>query len=74
MDDAETRKPLGQSKPNFIDCFIGKGKQKYINGPGHMAKMTVTTIYSKTFLNFLLQNQKPDDLETRTEKLMTGAF
>ena len=34
------------------------------NGPGHMTEMAAMPIYGKTLKNLLLQNPKPDDLET----------
>ena len=41
-------KPLGQSKPNIMWSFLGKGGKKVcINGPGHMTKMAAMPIYGK---------------------------
>ncbi|MEW8548546.1 MAG: hypothetical protein AB2693_34020 [Candidatus Thiodiazotropha sp.] len=37
-------KPLGQSKPNFIESLYRK---EYINNPGHMTKMAIMPIYCK---------------------------
>ena len=34
------------------------------NGPGQMTKMAAMPIYGKKLKNFLLRNQKADDLET----------
>ena len=48
-------KPLGQSKPNFIEAPWEGGAKVYINGPGHMTKMAVTPIYGKH-----LQNSSPE--------------
>ena len=36
-------KPLGQSKPNFMEGVINV----YINNPGHMTKMAAMPIYGK---------------------------
>ena len=36
----------------------------YINGPGHMTKMTAMPIYGKNLKKSSLQNQKSYDLET----------
>ena len=36
-------KPLGQSKPNFMDSLTNV----YINNPGHMTKMAAMPIYGK---------------------------
>ena len=39
-------KLLGQSMPNFMWSFLGKGERKFIkNGLGHMTKMAATPIY-----------------------------
>ena len=52
------------------------GKEVYINGTGHMAKMATMPIYmyGKTFKNLLLQNQKSYDLETWHVALGTRAL
>ena len=59
-------KPLGQSKPNFMWSFLGKGGTKvYINRPGRMTKVAAMPIYGKNLKkNLLLKNQKAEDLET----------
>ena len=36
----------------------------YTNELGHMTNMATMPIYGKNLKNFLLQNQKTDDLET----------
>ena len=41
----------------------------YINGQGHMTKMSAMAINSKMFNNLLLQNQKAYDFETWHEAL-----
>ena len=49
----------------------------YINGRGHMTKMTAMAINSKkkkNFKNFLLQNQKAYDFETWHEASGRGAL
>ena len=40
-------KPLDQSKPNFMLSILGKGKQKYLKGQGHMTKMAAVPNYGK---------------------------
>ena len=45
-----------------------------INGQGHMTKMAIMAINSKTFKNLLLQNQKAYDFETWHEASGNGAL
>ena len=40
-------KPLGQSKPNFIEPPWEGGTKVCINGPGHTTKMAAMPIYGK---------------------------
>ena len=40
-------KPLGQSKPFFVEPPWEGGTKFYINGPGHMTKMAATPISGK---------------------------
>ena len=41
-------KPLGQSKPNFyVESPWEGGTKVYINGPGHITKMTAMPIYGQ---------------------------
>ena len=49
------------------------GTKVYINGPGHMTKMTTVLIYSKTFKD-LLQSQKSCDVETWHETSVTQSL
>ena len=50
-----------------ISCgvFVGKGTCIYKNSLGHMTKMAIMLIYGKYHYNFILWNQKFNDLETR---------
>ena len=56
--------------------ILGKeGVKVYINGQGHMTKMTAMAInIKKTFKNLLLQNQKAYDFETWCEASGNGAL
>ena len=40
------------------------GMKVYINGPGHMTKMTAMPIYGTNHKNLFLQNRKSYDLKT----------
>ena len=40
-------KPLGQSKPNFVEPPWEGGTKVYIDGPGHMTKVAAMPIYGK---------------------------
>ena len=45
-----TLKPLGQSKPNFMCCLLGKREPKFCNnGLGHMTKLAAMPIYGNIF-------------------------
>ena len=56
-------KQLGQSKPNFMWSFLGKGggEKVYINDPCHMTKMVATPIYGK---NLQIYSSTEQDYET----------
>ena len=55
--------------PMKAKCYVEPpwegGTKVYINLPGHMTKMAAMPIYGKNLKNFLLQNHKSYDLETR---------
>ena len=57
-------KPLGRLKPFHVETPWDERMKVCSNGPGHMTKMAAMPIYSKTFKNLLLRNQKANDLET----------
>ena len=48
----------------YVESPWQGGKKVYINGPGHMTKMTAMPIYRKTFKNLFLQNRRADFHET----------
>ena len=53
-------KPLGQSKPIYVEPPWEWGKQIHeyihVNGPGDVTKMATKSIYGKIFKIFLLKN------------------
>ena len=64
------RRPSSTISKNFSSETLGKslgsGNESFFftNGLGHMTKMVLMAINSKTFKNLLLQNQKAYDFET----------
>ena len=40
-------KPLGRSKPNFMEPLLERGTKVFINGSDHMTKIAATPIYGK---------------------------
>ena len=51
-------KSHGKSKQNFVLSILRKGEEVYINGLGHMTKMTAMAINSKNFLKIFFPRTK----------------
>ena len=58
----------------YMEPPLEGGTKVYINGPGHMTKMSAMPMYGKNLKNLLLQNQMSYDLETWHVELVTKAL